>query len=163
MISGRVWIFGDNISTDLILPGSAVALSETDQVNWIFHANRPGWIDLVEQGDILVAGNNFGIGSARPAARSLRNLGIAAVVANSISRLFLRNAVNFGLLALEAPGVATVFREGEMARILPQEQRILSENGDVEIATRPLPAALLARMLGGGAYAELVRDGHIRG
>jgi aconitase A len=62
--------------------------------------NRLGWVDQVRAGDIIVGGLNYGMGSSHPAARSLRNLGIAALLAESINGLFFRNAVNFGLLAL---------------------------------------------------------------
>ena len=106
MIAGRVWTFGDNINTDLMLPGSLLFATEDEQKRAVFSANRPGWVDEVRPGDIIVGGLNYGMGSSRPAARSLRNLGIAALVAESINGLFFRNAVNFGLVAFECPGVA---------------------------------------------------------
>ena len=112
MISGAVWIFGDNINTDLMLPGPMLFASEEEQKRAVFAANRPGWVDQVRPGDIIIGGLNYGMGSSRPAARSLRNLGVAAVIAHSINGLFFRNAVNFGLLALECPGVPFGVRRG---------------------------------------------------
>ena len=82
MITGRVWKFGDNINTDLMLPGSLAYASEDAQRRAVFSANRPGWVDLVQKGDILIGGRNYGIGSSRPAARSLRNLGLGCLIAN---------------------------------------------------------------------------------
>jgi 3-isopropylmalate/(R)-2-methylmalate dehydratase small subunit len=79
----RVWKVGDNINTDLILPIQAFYLPAAEQPRYVFHANRPGWVDLVQPGDILIGGRNFGMGSSRPAARSLKNLGIACLVAPS--------------------------------------------------------------------------------
>ena len=82
----------------------------------MFAANRPGWVDQIAPGDIIVGGRNFGTGSSRPAARSLRNIGLGCLVAKSINGLFFRNAVSFGFLALECPGVHAAFEEGQTAR-----------------------------------------------
>ena len=56
----RTWKFGDNINTDLILPGFAMLKPMQEQAQYAFHANRPGWVDMVKQGDIVVGGSNFG-------------------------------------------------------------------------------------------------------
>src|SRR5436305_1272695 len=117
MLSGRVWNFGDDINTDLMLPGPLLTASEAEQARAVFSANRPGWVDQIAVGDIIVSGRNFGTGSSRPAARSLRNLGLGALIAESINGLFFRNAVSFGFLALECPGVAAAFAEGQTAEI----------------------------------------------
>ena len=76
MRSGRVWKFGDNINTDLMLPGSVLYSSPEQQARAVFMNNRPGWVDQVQQGDAIVGGFNYGMGSSRPAARSLRNCGV---------------------------------------------------------------------------------------
>ena len=94
----RVWKFGDNINTDLILPIQAFYLTPAEQAQWVFRANRPGWSEQVQPGDIIIGGRNFGMGSSRPAARSLKNLGIGCLVAHSINGLFFRNCVNGGYL-----------------------------------------------------------------
>src|ERR1700719_945513 len=107
--TARVWKFGDNINTDLILPILAFYLTPQEQTRFVFKANRPGWVDLVRPGDIIVGGNNFGTGSSRPAARSLKNLGLGALVAESINGLFFRNAVSFGFLAFECSGIHAIF------------------------------------------------------
>ena len=62
----RVWKFGDNINTDLILPIQAFYLNAQEQTRHVFSANRPGWVDEVQPGDILIGGKNFGMGSSRP-------------------------------------------------------------------------------------------------
>ena len=67
----RVWKFGDNINTDLILPITGFYLTPQEQTRLVFKANRPGWVDEVQPGDILIGGKNFGMGSSRPAARLL--------------------------------------------------------------------------------------------
>ena len=114
--TSRVWKFGDNINTDLILPNVAFYLTAQEQLDYVFRANRPGWVDLVEPGDILIGGKNFGMGSSRPAARNLKNLGLACLVAESINGLFYRNCVNFAFPATECTGVVRHVRRGRRRR-----------------------------------------------
>ena len=118
---GRVWKFGDKVSTDLMMPGSKVlarpGISDQEAAKFCMWANRPGWAEQVQRGDIVVAGANWGCGSSRPAARLLKALGIAVVVADSMSRLFFRNAVNIGFPVLICPGVSQAFEEGETADV----------------------------------------------
>src|SRR5205807_10071008 len=99
MIIGRVWKFGDDINTDLMLPGPLLTASEEEQRRAVFSANRPGWVDEVRPGDILIGGSNLGTGSSRPAARSLRNLGLGAPIAESINARFFRTPVSFRSVA----------------------------------------------------------------
>ena len=117
VITGRVWKFGDNINTDLILPSSAIALPPEEQAKYVFSNNRPGWSTEIEKGDIIIAGSNFGTGSSRPAARAMRNLGIGCLLAESINGLFFRNCVNTPFCALEVPGILNVFKENDIAEI----------------------------------------------
>jgi 3-isopropylmalate/(R)-2-methylmalate dehydratase small subunit len=158
---GRVWMAGDNINTDLILPIQAYYLSIAEQPKWVFSANRPGWSDEVRKGDILIGGKNFGMGSSRPAARSLKNLGIACVVAESINGLFYRNAVNFALPALEAPGVSAIFQEGDNAEIFFEEFRVRNAASGKECTASPMPGPLLDILKAGGIYPLLEREGKI--
>ena len=139
MISGKVWKFGDDINTDLMLPGSLLFATEDEQKRAVFSANRPGWVDEVRPGDIIVGGLNYGMGSSRPAARSLRNLGIAALVAESINGLFFRNAVNFGLVAFECPGVHTAFIEGQTAEISLDDFTVLNRDTGAVLKASPVP------------------------
>jgi 3-isopropylmalate/(R)-2-methylmalate dehydratase small subunit len=117
VIRGRVWKFGDNISTDLMLPGYATGSSPEEVAGFCMRSNRPDWAAQVKPGDIIVAGRNCGCGSSRPAARYLMTLGIQAVLAESISRLFLRNSINSGLVALPCRGVYQIFNEGDIAEV----------------------------------------------
>jgi 3-isopropylmalate dehydratase small subunit len=107
--SGRVWKFGKNISTDLLMPGAIIWKQATtpEERKAAIMPNRPGWAaNDVRAGDIIVADTNFGCGSSRSAPRVLQNdLGISCVVAESFSRLFLRNALNLGFPILVCPGI----------------------------------------------------------
>jgi 3-isopropylmalate/(R)-2-methylmalate dehydratase small subunit len=159
MISGKVWKFGDNINTDLMLPGQLLFASEAEQKKAVFSANRPGWVDEVGSGDIIVGGLNYGMGSSRPAARSLRNLGVAALIAESINGLFFRNSVNFGLLALECPGIHAAFAEGQTAEISLDGFSVRNRDTDAILTARPVPPMLLELMMQGGIYPHLEREG----
>src|SRR5436853_4247653 len=112
--TARVWKFGDDINTDLILPNVAFYLTPQEQLSYIFRANRPGWVDLMTPGDIIIGGKNFGMGSSRPAARNLKNLSVARLVADSSNGPFYRYRVNFTLPATACSGVAGIFEEGDI-------------------------------------------------
>lgn len=161
VFTGRVWIAGDNINTDLILPIQAYYLTIEEQPKWVFSANRPGWSDEVRKGDILIGGRNFGMGSSRPAARSLKNLGIACLVAESINGLFYRNAVNFALPALEAPGISAMFEEGQTAEVSFEDFQVTNKDTGATCETAPMPAPLLDILRAGGIYPLLEREGKV--
>lgn len=161
MISGRIWKFGDNINTDAILPGHALMLPPQEQKKWVFHANRPGWIDEVQHGDIIVGGNSFGLGSSRPAARSLRSAGISCLLVESLSRLFFRNCVNWGLLALQCPGIHDAFDEGQMADISIEDLTVRNRDTGKIVKAIAVPDMLLSLMSGGGIYPVLESKGLI--
>lgn len=161
VFTGRVWVAGDNINTDLILPIQAYYLTIEEQPKWVFSANRPGWSDEVEKGDILIGGRNFGMGSSRPAARSLKNLGIACLVAESINGLFYRNAVNFAFPALEAPGVSAMFEEGQTAEVSFEDFRVTNLDSETSCDAAPMPAPLLDILRAGGIYPLLEREGKV--
>ncbi|MBM3138865.1 MAG: 3-isopropylmalate dehydratase [Chloroflexi bacterium] len=116
VVRGRTWKFGKNISTDLIMPGAILwGHVRGEGRKAAIMPNRPGWAaSEVRPGDIIVADTNFGCGSSRPAPRILREeLGVAAVVAESFSRLFQRNAVNIGFPVLICPGIVAAVEEGD--------------------------------------------------
>ena len=146
MPAGRVWKFGDDINTDLMLPGPLLTASEAEQARAVFSANRPGWIDQIAPGDIIVGGRNFGTGSSRPAARSLRNIGLGALLAESINGLFFRNAVSFGFLALECPGVHAAFEEGQTAEISIADWTVRNRDTGAVLHAKPVPERLLSLM-----------------
>jgi 3-isopropylmalate/(R)-2-methylmalate dehydratase small subunit len=161
VISGRVWKFGDNINTDMMMPGPALYVSEAERVRYIFQANRPGWVDQVRRGDFIIGGKSYGVGSSRPAALSLRNAGIACLIAESINGLFFRNCVSFGLLALECPGVLGMFEEGQTASVSTDDLTVRNEQtGEVRKAS-PLPRQLVDLMCGGGIFPLLESQGLI--
>jgi 3-isopropylmalate/(R)-2-methylmalate dehydratase small subunit len=161
MIAARVWKFGDDINTDLMLPGAVMAKSEAEQARAVFAANRPGWIDQMRKGDAIVAGRNFGMGSNRPASRSLRNIGIGFLLAESINGLFFRNSVNFGFLALECPSCFAAFEEGDTAELDVPAWSVRNARSGAVVKPLPIPERLLSLMLGGGIFPLMEKEGLI--
>ena len=155
---GRTWRFGDNINTDLIQPGHALLGDVTQEGRYVFEANRPGWVQEMSPGDVVVGGKNFGTGSSRPAARALVRAGVGALIADSINSLFFRNCVNYGLPALQFPGASDMFAEGDRASfdIETGEVRNLTR-GEVVIA-EPWPDDLLRIFRAGGLIALLTQE-----
>jgi 3-isopropylmalate/(R)-2-methylmalate dehydratase small subunit len=147
-------------STPTILP-SGVLPAGRGAAEYVFHANRPGWADEVKPGDILIGGKNFGMGSSRPAARSLKNLGLACLVAPSINGLFFRNCVNFAFPAIECPGVHEAFHEGEMAEVDFESAVVRNVTRGVTLNGRPLPPQLMELVKAGGIYPLLEKEGLI--
>jgi len=161
VISGRVWKFGHSINTDLMMPGPALYLPEAERIRYVFQANRPGWVDQVRRGDFIIGGTSYGVGSSRPAALSLHNLGIGCLIAESINGLFFRNCVNFGLLELECPGVHGMFEEGQTASVSTDDLTVRNEQtGEVRKAL-PVPRQLVDLMCGGGIFPLLESQGLI--
>ncbi len=158
-IEGRIWIFGDDINTDLIYPQICYTLPEDEKPHHAMEANRPGWASLVRNGDIIIAGKNFGTGSSRPGADNLKNLGIRCILAESINGLFLRNAVNSGLPAIEVHGIQHIASEGNNVVIDFSENNIgISETGNI-INFKPLPAFLMEIIENGGIINILRNKG----
>lgn len=158
---GRVWIVGDNINTDLILPNKAFYLTHEEQTQYVFSANRPGWAQQVQKGDVLIGGHNFGMGSSRAAARSLKNLGLACLITESLNGLFLRNCVNFAFPALECPGIHAAFTEGEAAEVEFDKAQVHNVTRGTALTGKPLPPPLMALVQAGGVYQLLEKEGLI--
>lgn len=158
---GRVWKFGDNINTDLIQPREAFYLPETEQSRLVFSANRPGWVDEVRDGDLIVAGANFGMGSGRPIGQLLRRCGIGGVVADSINGLGLRYCIVTSLPAMECNGVSSLFEEGQSGRIDYNSGVVTNLTTGESRQGRALPQLLIDTVLAGGVVEMLHREGYI--
>jgi len=116
-IEGTVWKFGDNVDTDVIVPGKYLIGDLADIASHVMEGIRPGFADLASPGDVIVGGKNFGTGSSREmAARGIQAAGIVAIVAESFARIFFRNCINVGLVPVECP-TAIAIEEGQTVRI----------------------------------------------
>jgi 3-isopropylmalate/(R)-2-methylmalate dehydratase small subunit len=129
-IRGRVvYKLSDDINTDKILAGRYLVLTgDKELAEHCFEGHIDDWNEKVEEGDILVAGENFGCGSSREHAPiALKGSGIAAVVAESFGRIFYRNSIAVGLPVIQATGISGKVEEGDTLEI------------DVDTRLRPLP------------------------
>ena len=164
VLRGRVWVFGDGISTDHIIAGKY--LGTTDAKVFAEHAMEnvdPSWAKKVRPGDILVAGDNFGCGSSREQApMALMSLGIAAIVANSFARIFYRNAINLGLPVVECRGLVTQVKDGEVVTVDLARGRIRTAAGK-ESAAAPYPPHILEILKAGGLVPKLRAELAARG
>lgn len=159
-IRGKVWLFGDEMNTDLIYPQEAFRLPVEEGIKLAFSANRPGWSDMVSPGDIIVAGEAFGTGSSRAASVVLTRLGIAGCVASSFSELFFRNAVNTGLPVLTCPGVLDFITEEREEVEVDLEAGLIRRIRDgVTRPGMPLPSQVVDIIEGGGIVASLEKRG----
>jgi 3-isopropylmalate dehydratase small subunit len=118
-IQGRIYKFGDNVNSDIIIAGRYLIYIEPDELaKHAFEMLGEGFPAKLREYDILVAGRNFGCGSAREqASTAIKGLGIKAVVAASFARTFYRNAINDGLTIVESPEVYAAVQEGEQVSI----------------------------------------------
>lgn len=155
IIRARVWKFPENVNTDQIIPNRAYYFTPEEQLAYIFDAMRPGWVDEMEKGDIIVAERNFGMGSSRPAARNLNLLGVGCLVAETINGLFYRNSVNFGLPALECEGVSGLFEEGQTAEVSFEDFSVRNLDTGETLQAREVPESLLRILTAGGLYPLL--------
>ena len=119
IIQGRVFKFGDNINSDVIIPGRYLIYIDKERLGQhAFEMLGEGFGAKLRSFDILVAGRNFGCGSAREqAATAIQGLGIKAVVACSFARTFYRNAINDGLPIVECPALYPAVAEGDAIQI----------------------------------------------
>ena len=113
--SGQAWKFGNNIDTDLIIPARYLNTSDPAELaKYAMEDADPEWVDKMNKGDFIVAGENFGCGSSREHAPiALKHAGVSAVIAKSFARIFYRNAINIGLPILESPEAAEEIKEGD--------------------------------------------------
>ena len=150
----RVWRLGADVDTDVLAPGHAMKHGIDVIARHCLESVRPEFAALVQPGDVIVAGPNFGIGSSREqAAAVLVQLGVAAVIAPSYSGLYFRNAFNVGLLLLTCENAHRI-QEGERIAFDTRARRIVRADGEV-LAAEPVPAFLLAMVEAGGLLAQL--------
>lgn len=156
---GRVWRFGDNVSTDTITPGRYNLTKDPEELARIaFIEARPEFSREVKPGDVVVGGKNFGIGSSREsAALSLKAARVAGVIAESFGRIFYRNAVNLGLPLLV--GDTSWLRDGEVVEVNWRTGEVRTENGVFHF--KPLDGFLLRIVEEGGILNFIERRGDL--
>jgi len=119
ILQGRVWKFGDDVDTDQIIPARYLNSSDAAELaKYAMEDARAGFASLVQEGDLIVAGKNFGCGSSREHAPiSIKAAGLSGVIAPSFARIFYRNAINIGLPIFESEEAAKAIEEGHEVRV----------------------------------------------
>lgn len=150
----KVWRLGADIDTDVLAPGHTMKYGMEVTARHCLEAVRPEFARAVRPGDVIVAGDNFGIGSSREqAAAVLVHLGIAAVIAPSYSGLYFRNAFNVGLLLLTCTE-ATLLQDGAQVGLDAQAPALRTADGRT-LACAPVPAFLMDMVHAGGLMKQL--------
>lgn len=159
-LEGRIWIFGDNIDTDAIIAARYLNTTEPEELAaHLMEDIRPRFPGLVETGDIIVAGHNFGCGSSREhAPLAIKGAGISCVIARSFARIFYRNAINIGLPILECPENLSILQEGKDRLQIDLEQGKITEPRSGQIfRAAPFPP-FMQELIGRGGLIEYVKS-----
>ena len=147
--TGKVWVLGDDIDTDIIIPTEYLALKTVqDMAPYAFSPLRPKLASQIKPGDIIVAGKNFGCGSSREQAPEIiKALGVQCVIAKSFARIFFRNSINNGLLLIEQPDLHDDIKEGDEVTVVMNEH--VDYNGK-QYPIASLPENLMSIIQAGG-------------
>jgi len=155
-IKGSVWKYGDGVNTDVIFPGK-YTYTITDPAKMAHHALEdldPSFAKQVQPGDIIVAGRNWGNGSSREqAVTCLKQAGVGAVIAISFARIWYRNAINNGLLALTCPEAVAALQQGQ-PMMIDVENNLIQTNA-TSFRFPPLAPSIQAILADGGLIPHL--------
>ena len=158
-VSGRVWKFGDSIETDAINPYYQYPTMPELKLHTM-EAYRPEFPKEVKAGDILVAGRNFGCGSSRPGL-VLREVGIAAIVAESVARLFFRNSIARAIPIFIAPGVTAIVEDGDTLEVDYPAGVVRNPATGAAVALKKFPP-MIERIFAAGGLPEFARERYRR-
>ncbi len=154
-VAGRAWVFGDNINTDILAPGIYMKSGPEEMAKHCLETLDPDFAAAVRPGDIVVGGENFGMGSSREqAAMALKTLGVGAVLAKSFARIFYRNALNIGLPAIIFAEAGTV-AAGDALSLDVTDGALANLTQGKDFALEPIPPHLMAVIADGGLLAHL--------
>ncbi len=160
VLKGKVWKFGDDISTDHIAPGRLFHLRTNlpELAKHVLEDADPEFAKKVKPGDIIAGGNNFGLGSSREhAPRIIKISGVTCVLAKSFARIFYRNATNVGLPALEVD--TDRIDEGDELEIDLQSGKIKNLTKNEKLTASPMPPFMLRIIEDGGIEEHIQKHG----
>lgn len=141
-IKGKVWKFGENIDTDVIIPGRYLrTFNPQDLAEHVLEGERPDFTKNVQKGDIIVADENFGCGSSREQAPiAIKTAGVDAIIAKSFARIFYRNAINIGLPVIASDIEA---KDGDILKVDLANGVLTNETTDIETTFEPFKEFML--------------------
>ncbi len=138
--TGRTWKYGDDINTDVIFPGK-YTYQKMEPEQMAKHALEdldPEFTSRVKQGDILVAGKNFGMGSSREqAAIAIKYAGISVIIAKSFARIYFRNAINAGMPVIKSPEAVAAIENGDQVTVDMKKGEIITPGGTFSFPPYP--------------------------
>jgi 3-isopropylmalate/(R)-2-methylmalate dehydratase small subunit len=155
-LQGRVWKFGDDISTDHIIAGRYLTSVDPKVLSEHVMENvDPQFVKRVQPGDVIVAAANFGCGSSREQAPlALRAAGVSCIAANTFARIFYRNAINIGFPVVECPGLHEKVKEGDLITVDLAAGHIVLPSEET-VRFQPLPPNILEILNAGGLVPKL--------
>lgn len=155
MNSARIWKFGDDVDTDQIIASQYLIRPNIDEMKeYAFESLNSDFAANVQNGDIVLAGNNFGCGSSREQAPAvLKALGVQAVIAKSFARIFFRNAINIGLPVIICDSIQDSVEDGD--RLFADLEAGLLQVGDKKFSCTKLPPHMQRILEAGGILASL--------
>lgn len=158
-IEGRVWKFGDNIDTDVIIPARFLNVSDREILARNCFADlRPDFGENDTKGDILLGGSNFGCGSSREhAPLAIKSAGIGVIIAKSFARIFYRNAFNIGLPILESAEAVEAIEDGEKIGVDLITGEIRNKTRDGIYSAKPVPG-FMREIIDAGGLVEYVKN-----
>lgn len=156
-MKGQAWKFGNNIDTDLIIPARYLNTSDPDELaKYAMMDANPEWVDKMNRGDFIVAGENFGCGSSREHAPiAIKAAGVSAVIAKSFARIFYRNAINIGLPILESPEAVREIHEGDIVEVDLAKGEIKNISTRSKYKAQPFPPFMQKIIKAGGLIKYL--------
>lgn len=160
ILKGRVWKFGDNISTDLICPGRYFHLRSNlpELATHVLEDADPTFPQKVQKGDFVVGGKNFGLGSSREHAPTIIKLaGVSVVLAKSFARIFFRNSINVGLPVIECD--TDKFNDGDELEIDLGKGIVKDITTGYEVKVPELPKGMLNILNDGGLVEHIKKHG----
>ena len=162
-MTGKVWVLGDDIDTDIIIPTEYLALKTIDDMKqYGFSPLRPELAAQIKPGDIIVAGKNFGCGSSREHAPiAIKESGISLVIAKSFARIFYRNSINIGLAIVECPEAAEAIEEGHTVEADLDNGILLDQTTGKSFHTAPFPPFIQTIITNGGLI-ESIKKGAVK-
>ena len=161
--TGTVIKYGDNVDTDVIIPARYLNTIDVNELaSHCMEDIDKEFVNKVEKGDIMIAGNNFGCGSSREHAPiAIKESGISLVIANSFARIFYRNSINIGLAIIECPEAVESISEGDKVEADLDNGIIYNRTTGKSFETKPFPE-FIQKIIANGGLVESIRRGDIK-
>lgn len=163
IFNGKAIKYGDNVDTDVIIPARYLnTINKKELASHCMEDIDKDFVNKVAEGDIMVAGSNFGCGSSREHAPiAIKESGISLVIAKSFARIFYRNSINIGLAILECPEASENIKDGDKIEADLDNGIIYNRSTGESFKTNPFPE-FIQKIIANGGLIESIRNGEIK-